>query len=231
MNHEMQEANMLSCDSEIQERKKIHEAYRNELLKRQLSNAENFDKAILTYSSAGLAFSLGFLKDFVPIDHAIAPYFLFISWASFVIAILLTIFSYCVSQAAIDKQLEIAEDYYLKNNQRAYNTKNRFAIFTDRINIASGICFVIAVILTTLFISFNLNGGINMSAGKIELKNAAGIPRMQQTGMDAAPVPRMQALPVATPIAQQRSPEAVSSGSKQETTSPTSTVVPSKQEK
>ena len=31
-----------------------------------LSSSENFDKAVLTFSSAGLALSVGFLKDFVP---------------------------------------------------------------------------------------------------------------------------------------------------------------------
>jgi hypothetical protein len=41
-----------------EERKKLHDSLRDELLKRQLSNSENLDRAILMLSSAGLGLSL-----------------------------------------------------------------------------------------------------------------------------------------------------------------------------
>lgn len=50
------------------ERQRLYERHRDDLSKRQISNAENLDKSILTYSGAGLALSLGFLKDFIPIS-------------------------------------------------------------------------------------------------------------------------------------------------------------------
>jgi hypothetical protein len=43
----------------------MYSEVRQDLLKRQFSNAENFDKAILSLSTAGLGFSLAFLKDLV----------------------------------------------------------------------------------------------------------------------------------------------------------------------
>lgn len=48
-----------------EEIKKIHADFVAEIRKRELSSSENFDKSILTLSSAGLTLSVGFLKDFV----------------------------------------------------------------------------------------------------------------------------------------------------------------------
>ena len=48
-----------------EERKKLHDALRDELFKRQLSNSENLDRAILMLSSAGLGFSLVVCHNYV----------------------------------------------------------------------------------------------------------------------------------------------------------------------
>jgi len=56
--------------SDLSERQRVYERTRDDLLKRQLSNAENFDKAILSVSTAALGFSLAFLKDIVPLAEA-----------------------------------------------------------------------------------------------------------------------------------------------------------------
>ncbi len=61
---------MSTTENDSDGRKKLFAELKGELFKRQLSNSDNFDKAVLAYSSAGLALSLGFLKDFVPIAKA-----------------------------------------------------------------------------------------------------------------------------------------------------------------
>ena len=48
----------------------IFDSFRDELYKRQLSNSEAYDKAILSLSSAGLAISLSFIKFIVPLEQA-----------------------------------------------------------------------------------------------------------------------------------------------------------------
>ena len=45
-----------------EERQKLHDALRDDLFKRQLSNSEMLDKAILSLSSAGIGVSLLYLK-------------------------------------------------------------------------------------------------------------------------------------------------------------------------
>jgi len=44
------------------ERQQLYDKYRDELLKRQLSNEDSFDRATLTLSTAALTFSLSFLR-------------------------------------------------------------------------------------------------------------------------------------------------------------------------
>ena len=44
------------------DRQKLHAETRNDLLKRQLSNSENFDRSVLSLSSGLLAASIAFIK-------------------------------------------------------------------------------------------------------------------------------------------------------------------------
>lgn len=77
----------IALDSEMDERQRIHSETRQDLLKRQLSNAENFDKAILSLSTAGLGFSLAFIKDILPLSNAAHLILLHVSWFLFGAAI------------------------------------------------------------------------------------------------------------------------------------------------
>ncbi|EGR1181158.1 hypothetical protein AABF50_004589 [Vibrio parahaemolyticus] len=72
-------------------RQKMYDELRDELYKRELSNSESFDKAILSLSSAGLAISLTFIKSIVSIDSAIFVYWLYASWVCFGVAIISTV--------------------------------------------------------------------------------------------------------------------------------------------
>ena len=90
-----------------EERKKLHDSLRDELLKRQLSNSENLDRAILMLSSAGLGLSLLFIKDPFPLSEAAWKLLLYSSWILFGSAILSTLVSFFVSQQGIKKQLEM----------------------------------------------------------------------------------------------------------------------------
>lgn len=75
-----------------------------ELDKRQLSNSQMFGKAILSLSTAGLALSLGFIKDIVDLDQATAVEILHGSWWAFVTAITAILISFPTSQYGIKKQ-------------------------------------------------------------------------------------------------------------------------------
>ena len=142
---------------DFEERKKLFAELKAEISKRQLSNTENFDKAVLAYSMAGLGFSLGFVRDFVKIGHAIKGELLYISWSLFVVSVVLTISSFLISQMGQSRRLKQGERYFLEYDEDALKERNAFATATDWINFLSGLAFVIAVICTIFFIGLNLD--------------------------------------------------------------------------
>jgi hypothetical protein len=154
-------------ESEFAERKRLYERHRDDLSKREISNAENLDKSILTYSGAGLALSLGFLKDFIPIANAKLAWALYGSWGFFTLAMVLVIVSYVVSLKVIRLQLDRAERYYLSSVDSAFDECGRWDYCADHLNQwMSAAAFVVAIIFTTLFVSVNLKGA-NMPDKKI----------------------------------------------------------------
>ena len=179
---------------------------RADLLKRQLSNAENYDKAILSLSTAFLGLSFAFVKDLVPAHQAEWLWLLYSSWSLLTGAVLTTIVSFLVSQQAIDLQLKKAEAYYLLGDQGAL-TKSRIARATDWLNVASGMLFVLGVSLTTTFVVVNFERGSIMSTDKkgdrVHLRQAAPIPMMQEAPLKkGAPIPDFQQVPQSEPPAQ-----------------------------
>ena len=69
--------------SDYDNSEKLYEVYlkeEEELSKRDLSNVENLDKAILSLSSAGLGLSLVFIRNVVELAAATHVWLLHISW-------------------------------------------------------------------------------------------------------------------------------------------------------
>lgn len=78
------------------EHQELHDALRDDLFKRQLSNSETLDKAILSLSSAGIGVSLLFLKTkgSQEMTQVADVYFLHWSWGGFLFAIVWTLVSF-----------------------------------------------------------------------------------------------------------------------------------------
>ena len=79
------------------DQEKLYEQYikqDEELSKRDLSNVENLDKAILSLSSAGLGLSLVFIRNVVKLAEALHVWLLHLSWLMFVLAIISMLLSY-----------------------------------------------------------------------------------------------------------------------------------------
>lgn len=155
-----------SQDDQLDERKRIYEKYREDLSKRQISNAENLDKSVVTYSGAGLALSLSFLKDFIPIENARFAWALYASWACFTLAMVLVVASYVLSLKVLNLQLDRAERHYLQFDEDAATERGRWDKCADHVNHwMSAAAFAVALVLTTFFVSTNLRGA-NMAEKK-----------------------------------------------------------------
>lgn len=146
----------LFMENEEQVRQEMYSRRRDELLKRQLSNSENADRAILTISIAALGFSLAFLKDLVPLKEAQFPILLYASWIAFTCAILVTLASFFSSQAAINGELIKAEKYYLENDESQFDKRLIEERITVSLNWVAAMSFVIGVVLTCVFSGINL---------------------------------------------------------------------------
>jgi hypothetical protein len=189
---------------------KVFATFKAEAEKRQLSSSENFDKSILTYSSGGLAVSLAFLKDFIPIKEASGAFLLYGSWLMFVIATGVTITSFLVSYKAQENSLSCAQKYYLEGLEEYFNKKSWCDHVTKWFNIISGIAFVLALIFTSIFVSINLDKASTMSDKKTVTRGIAqdgiGSPTMSKvqnsngTLQRGLPTPAMQkVIPASAP--------------------------------
>ncbi|MGJ8646359.1 MAG: hypothetical protein ACSHXJ_05655 [Marinomonas colpomeniae] len=134
----------------------IFDSYRDELYKRQLSNTEAYDKAILSLSSAGLAMSLAFIRFVIPLEEAKHLLVLKLSWGFFLLSIVVILISFLISNKGISIQLKHAEQYYIKNEQEAFNKFNIYEYINSRLNYLSGALFIIALAFIVGFVIFNL---------------------------------------------------------------------------
>ncbi len=210
----------------------IYDAYRDELLKRQLSNTENYDKTILTLSSSGLAISLTFLKYVVPFETAKCLILIQASWAFFLLTITISLIAYLVGNAAIDRQMEIAEKYYVQKDSSAFNETNKLSIINDWLNKFMGLFFIIAITMIVIFVIINLNiKDTDMSNKKPQNKisrsvianDSAAIPQMQKVPnkpilTNSAKIPTMQAAPGHTTTQQSTSTQQQQAGAKSQKT-------------
>jgi hypothetical protein len=212
-------------DSDAEYNKIIQQLFKDfktEIEKRQVSSSENFDKSILTYSSWALGISIAFLKDFIPITLAKFPSSLYWSWGLFCYAIATTTLSFLISYKGLELTLDHGEKYYLEDKAEYLNKGNIYNVVVKWINRTSGASFIIALILTVVFVSLNLEKSaveknrkpheiVNKSVSKDEIINKGlGAPAMQQR--PSKPVQSTQT-PASVPQTQQPSSGTGGSGS------------------
>lgn len=144
-----------------EEHRKLHDDLRDDLFKRQISNSEMLDKAILSLSSAGIGVSLLFLKS--KNEQNIANLsdvgFLHWSWIGFLVAIICTLVSFLVSQYAIQKQLKLNSQYYLEGKKDVIKKKNYFAWITFLLSHLSVAFYIGSVYFMVKFLKSNVIGG------------------------------------------------------------------------
>jgi hypothetical protein len=138
------------------EMEKVYRDFEAELFKRELSNSENYDKAILASASGGLGLSMAFIKDVVHLPTAQHLWCLKLSWVVLSLAILAVIGSFQLSQRALGweraRALRVCNEE--KGAENEVNQLNKATVWT---NLAAGVCFVFGVALTMGFVWTNLH--------------------------------------------------------------------------
>lgn len=167
----------------------IFATYKAEVDKRELSNTDNYDKNILTLSSAGLAISLTVFKDIAPHDQTAYVWLLYSAWILFGCAILATIFSFLISNAALRAELEIAHKYYIEEDESVFGKVSLESKILKWVNGFSGGFFVLAIISVITF------GVINFDR-RMEVSKSEMVEKMQKINNDGLPSPVMQRVPI-----------------------------------
>ena len=143
----------------VSERQRLYSETRTDLLNRQRSNSQIFDRSILSLSTAFLEFSLAFIRDVTSPGESNYLWLLFLSWILFGLAIVSTVLSIISSQSGIEKQLIYAQKYYLDREDEYLDQRNWQAGLTNWLFHFSGIIFIIAILSTIVFVITNSTGG------------------------------------------------------------------------
>lgn len=187
-----------SAHAPSDEEKKLYGEFLAETHKREMAGADNFDKSVLTLSSAGLGLSLSFLKDFVG-QGIVWPWVLYGSWVLFVAATLSTMLSFLCSGKALAHGKKQAHRGFMEGDYDAFDERNSWNQWTIGLNYASAASFVLALILTIVFVITNLKersmtSNTNTSASSPQLlQKGLTVPTMLRPA--SAPTP-----PASTPV-------------------------------
>jgi len=134
---------------------KFFEEYEKQLLDALQKSHEQYDKAILTLSSGGLALSITLLKDLFPVDKVVMPEVLVWSWYLFGAAIISTIFSFMTSIRSTNTQRDYFHKYYIEKKSDYKDKTNWWTVITKWLNRTSAVCFIVGVVTTIIFASGN----------------------------------------------------------------------------
>lgn len=194
----------------------IHDKFRDELLKRQLSNSEGYDKAILSLSSAGLALSLTAIRFIVPLETATYLWAIKLSWVLFLLTVISTLVAYLIGNSAITKELSKAEKYYVKGIVDSHLESNTYQKVNHVLNRATGVFFALAISLVVFFVIINIKGEAvmsdkNQTSKKVFVTDSADIPSMQlapdskEAPTYSADIPKMEMAPGTAPTSESKS--------------------------
>jgi hypothetical protein len=183
------------CPSD--EERKLHEQFTAEVNRRELASADNFDKSILTLSSAGLGLSLSFLKDIGGVA-VVLPWALYLSWVMFVLATVSTMSSFLVSARAMEHHKGLARRAYLEGDHGAFGEENKWDRWTRRLNQCSAAFFFLALALTITFVITNVEGR-----------------RMATNSKQSPPAQGMEHKGITVPTMQRPAPSSPASGGSQ----------------
>ncbi|ANJ66311.1 hypothetical protein A9404_01985 [Halothiobacillus diazotrophicus] len=140
---------------EVAKDKEIYENLRNELLRRDLSNTENYDKSILTLSSAALGVSIASINSIIPLDTSREIWLLKLGWALLLTSTISSLAAYLISNKGISKQIGYAEKYYLDGDEEYFDKPNVYIKINHALNISTGLIFITGMISIVYFIIYN----------------------------------------------------------------------------
>lgn len=151
--------------------------------KREMANADTYDKSLLTLSSALLGISLTFTQNAVPLQTAHQIWCLIFAWGLFALTIIMVIVSIIYGQHCIKRLKDNARPYYLERKTEVNELSEEIYRSIRRLNTFSGVCFIVGVLMFTAFVGLNVYKGNVM--GKVIERGQPTSTYQQQQGKPA----------------------------------------------
>jgi hypothetical protein len=115
------------------------------------SSTDSYDQGLITLSSGILALSIAFIKDIVPLEHAIWLVLLYVSWIAFGLCILTTVISFQVAIATQREHLENCWKFYIGREDSYRDKRGKYSRALTGCTILAGGLFVLALACTIVF--------------------------------------------------------------------------------
>lgn len=146
----------MAVDEDLKERQRLYEHARDELSALTRSASENYDRSLLTLSSAFLGGSLALTSQVIDLAQATTKWLLYLSWLSFAVTIVLTLGSLIYGMFTYDKVRRAAERYYLRGEQDAWNISYEVQRRILRFVLWCGVSFGLGIACLGAFVSVNV---------------------------------------------------------------------------
>jgi hypothetical protein len=153
---------MVELTEDEKQRRELHSNYMAEFNRREAASVDNYDKAILGYSTGALALSITFVTSIVKdMTNAAHPLCLKLSWIAWIVALVLIIGSFQVSIPSGRSDADKATRYYLSRKPEGPDSNiltepNIWGTILLWLNLGAGIAFVVGAALMMFFVWSNL---------------------------------------------------------------------------
>lgn len=128
----------------LEERRALTEAKRD--------GSTQYDKWLLTLAAGSIGLSIAFLRDIAG-SEPMHSWAVIVSWSFLAISIICTMISLHTSQAACQRNIEILDSRYLKDDSCK---QNPFVVATFWLNISSLVAFVFGLVALAYFSFINI---------------------------------------------------------------------------
>lgn len=149
-----------SADTAVQSarrtRLELYHEHRKQAWQDIQTSTDQFDRSLLTLSSGALALSVAFIKDLVPLKSAVGLWWLYASWASFIVCIIVTLFSFPISVKALKINLDYVRKYYIEEKEEYFDRRSRWSKAVSWCTILGGAFFLLGIICTMVFVYKNI---------------------------------------------------------------------------
>jgi hypothetical protein len=172
------------------------------------SSKDNFDKNLLTLSSAALGVSLIFIKDIILLQKAGWLWLLYTSWISFSGCILVTVASFQVSIVAQHQYLEYLWHYYILRDPKYFNKQKRSgpSKALTWMTWAASALFILGIASTLVFCCENASRRSSMTDSKTVPVKEARAPFNMTPTLDSVGEQRGRQPVEMTPVVPQTQP-------------------------